>query len=219
LRWHNVEERLTPMHRAPISSGNICSIGYDSGSKTLEIEFNDGAVTQFLNVPLSVYTALMEAESKTDYYQTSIAFNYAFRRIWRNLDELFLAIADVLVSEREQPINVHTRGFEEDTPLHVAAVWGDVAAIEMLVAAGAEIDALGDLDTTPLYNAVGQGHVQAARKLLELGASPHSSNLLNSTPALRAAASDIPDRIQTQTLSPDLQGGSCMGKSARSLTG
>ena len=39
------------MNRKPVRSSNISSIGYDSESKTLEIEFHSGGVYQYFNVP------------------------------------------------------------------------------------------------------------------------------------------------------------------------
>jgi ankyrin repeat protein len=103
-------------------------------------------------------------------------------RKWTSLEELLLAISDVLVLEKRS-IDVNEVGYDNDRPLHVAAVWGDIQAIEMLVAAGAELDAQGELGCTPLYNAVGQKHVAAARRLLELGASPNIRSELGMTAA------------------------------------
>jgi ankyrin repeat protein len=103
------------------------------------------------------------------------------RRNWPSLEELLLAISGILVLE-ERAIGVNEVGYVKDRPLHVAAIWGDVQAIEMLVAAGAVVDARGEFDFTPLYQAVSQGHVAAARRLLELGASPHTRGEWGGTP-------------------------------------
>jgi ankyrin repeat protein len=108
-------------------------------------------------------------------------------RKWTSLEQLLLAISDPLVLE-ERPIDVNEVGYDNDRPLHVAAVWGDVEAIEMLVAAGAEIDARGEFNFTALYHAVAQGYVGAARRLLELGASPHTQGDWGGTPEERAEA-------------------------------
>src|SRR3954471_6394483 len=102
-------------------------------------------------------------------------------RNWTSLEELLLAISDVLVLEK-RAIGVNEVGYNNHRPLHVAAVWGDVQAIEMLVAAGAEVDTRGEFHFTPLREAVGQGHVAAARRLLELGASPHARGDWGGTP-------------------------------------
>jgi ankyrin repeat protein len=95
------------------------------------------------------------------------------QRRWRDLHELLWAISDPLVLE-ERSIGVNEVGSDGDRPLHIAATWGDVEAIEMLIAAGAELDVPGDLGCTPLHKAVSQQHVEATRRLLELGASPET---------------------------------------------
>jgi uncharacterized protein len=107
--------------------------------------------------------------------------NTSRKRAWTSLEELLLAISDVLVLE-ERAISVNEIGYDNDRPLHVAAIWGDVQAIEMLVAAGADVDARGEFRFTPLRHAVSQGHVAAARRLLELGASPHARGDWGGTP-------------------------------------
>ena len=51
------------MERQYVSSSNIASIGYDSDSMILEIEFLRGAVYQYYDVPQSIYDGLMAADS------------------------------------------------------------------------------------------------------------------------------------------------------------
>ncbi|WP_445359535.1 ankyrin repeat domain-containing protein [Microbulbifer sp. ANSA005] len=57
-----------------------------------------------------------------------------------------------------------------DTPLHIASNWGDCEAIELLVSAGADINAIGETGYTPLHCAAEQNWPRAVAKLLELGA-------------------------------------------------
>ncbi|NNB94080.1 KTSC domain-containing protein [Corallococcus exiguus] len=52
------------MHRVPVTSKNIRSIGYDSATSTLEIEFNDFSIYTYSGVPLSLHAGLMQATSK-----------------------------------------------------------------------------------------------------------------------------------------------------------
>ncbi|WP_223832874.1 ankyrin repeat domain-containing protein [Streptomyces venezuelae] len=63
-------------------------------------------------------------------------------------------------------------GAHRETPLHWAASNDDVAAVDALVAAGADIEAGGAVigGGTPLADARGFGQWRAARRLLELGA-------------------------------------------------
>lgn len=68
-------------------------------------------------------------------------------------------------------VSVHTRGNWQSTPLHVAAVRGDVAAITSLLDAGADIQSRGEYGYSPLHEAVEQGHIEAVKLLVERGAS------------------------------------------------
>ena len=47
------------MNRIPVTSHNIYSIGYDSNSKVLEIEFDTYAIYRYYEVPEDVYEKLM----------------------------------------------------------------------------------------------------------------------------------------------------------------
>lgn len=60
------------MNRTRVSSSNIASIGYDSGTQTLEVEFLDGSVYQYHNVPSGVHQGLMGASSHGSYLDTYI---------------------------------------------------------------------------------------------------------------------------------------------------
>ena len=55
------------MDRTPVVSSNIKSIGYDSNSKILEVEFTNMSVYRYYEVPEDVYEELMAAESKGSY--------------------------------------------------------------------------------------------------------------------------------------------------------
>jgi hypothetical protein len=60
------------MERTFVSSSNIQSIGYDSDSMALEVEFNGGALYQYQGVPQAEYEALMSAGSKGAYFNANI---------------------------------------------------------------------------------------------------------------------------------------------------
>lgn len=51
------------MERINVLSSNLASIGYELENKTLEIEFLNGGIYQYFNVPEKVYTGLMNADS------------------------------------------------------------------------------------------------------------------------------------------------------------
>ncbi|GAA5136140.1 KTSC domain-containing protein [Alloalcanivorax gelatiniphagus] len=51
------------MERISVSSSNIASIGYDEGEKILEVEFLNGGVYQYFDVPQETYEGFINAES------------------------------------------------------------------------------------------------------------------------------------------------------------
>ena len=51
------------MDRVPVKSSNVQSIGYDAATRTLEVQFIDGAVYQYFDVPPSLHEEFMCASS------------------------------------------------------------------------------------------------------------------------------------------------------------
>jgi hypothetical protein len=60
------------MNRVQVSSSNLATIGYDAQTKTLEIEFLNGSIYQYFNVPESLYSGLMSASSHGRYFDAYI---------------------------------------------------------------------------------------------------------------------------------------------------
>lgn len=60
------------MNRIAVTSSNVASIGYDSESMTLEVEFRSGGIYQYFDVPESVYQALMSASSVGQFLNANI---------------------------------------------------------------------------------------------------------------------------------------------------
>ena len=52
------------------------------------------------------------------------------------------------------PIDIQAQSSEGDTPLHVFSWRGDVESARVLIEAGADINAIGDMSETPLHIAV-----------------------------------------------------------------
>ncbi|HTK83958.1 MAG TPA: ankyrin repeat domain-containing protein [Patescibacteria group bacterium] len=82
----------------------------------------------------------------------------------------------------EHLIDVDAKACDGDTPLHLAAHWGDRKAIKLLLEAGAELDALGDMGCTPLYRAVMKNNIQVAEFLFSAGANPDLVSELGFSP-------------------------------------
>mgnify|MGYP001284760723 FL=1 len=69
------------MQRIPVTSSDLSSVGYDSGSQTLEIQFNSGGVYQYFNVPSTVYEGLMSAPSHGKYFHAYIKNSYSWQKL------------------------------------------------------------------------------------------------------------------------------------------
>lgn len=88
----------------------------------------------------------------------------------RTIEDLYKEIESVadFAGHRINSVN-YSNGYG-DTPLHIVCNWGDCEAIEILVAAGADINAVGETGFTPLHCAAEQNKPKAISKLLALGA-------------------------------------------------
>ncbi len=69
------------MIRQPVSSSNLKSVGYGPGSAVLEIEFHDGSIYQYSEVPQDVYTALMAAASLGSFLHKHIRGKYSYHKV------------------------------------------------------------------------------------------------------------------------------------------
>lgn len=76
------EPSPTPNHitsripRQSVQSTAIAKVGYSKRRHILEIEFVNGAVYRYFDVPVSVYRELMSAESKARFYDSNIKKHY-----------------------------------------------------------------------------------------------------------------------------------------------
>ncbi|PSG97666.1 KTSC domain-containing protein [Thermoplasmatales archaeon SW_10_69_26] len=69
------------MKRDSVQSSNIDSVGYDADQMTLEVEFNDGSIYQYFDVPKHVYEGLMRAESHGEFLHQNVKGIYRYRRL------------------------------------------------------------------------------------------------------------------------------------------
>ena len=102
--------------------------------------------------------------------------------------DLFAAAAlgqmDALESGLQSPGAVNGFAYDGWTPLHLAAFFGQRAAVERLLAAGADLNAVSRnaLHNTPLHAAVAGGHVDVSLLLIEAGAGVNVSDAGGHTP-------------------------------------
>lgn len=69
------------MNRRPVSSSNLSSAGYDEASQTLEIEFNNGGIYQYFDVPRAVFDGLMSATSHGRFFHQHIRGVFRYARV------------------------------------------------------------------------------------------------------------------------------------------
>lgn len=55
------------MKRIPVRSSSVASVGYEPTSFVLEIEFRNGGVYQYLQVPAAAHRLLLQAASIGEY--------------------------------------------------------------------------------------------------------------------------------------------------------
>ncbi len=99
-----------------------------------------------------------------------------------NVGELFKAIRDNDLEKIEEllrprlfgllsGLTVNSKGYANDTPLHIAAEAGRSKIAEYFVTHGAQIDTINKNGETPLYLASANGHTFLARFLVTAGAN------------------------------------------------
>jgi hypothetical protein len=64
-----------------IQSSNIRKTEYDTQSKDLVVEFNNGLRYSYENVPHQVYTQFRMSESQGKYFNSKIAKNYKYKKL------------------------------------------------------------------------------------------------------------------------------------------
>jgi hypothetical protein len=101
-----------------------------------------------------------------------------------SLDELLQSVSDCLfpADMGERKVELDSRDTDGDTPLHVLLWRRDQEGAARLVAAGADVNAAGDLEDTPLHVALRLKLAGAVAMLLAAGANPDAPNLFGDTP-------------------------------------
>lgn len=69
------------MRRIPVSSSALVSVGYDAGTRTLEVEFVGGGVYQYLRVAPRHFDGLLAADSVGTYLTTHVKPHHAYVRV------------------------------------------------------------------------------------------------------------------------------------------
>jgi hypothetical protein len=69
------------MEMTSVDSSSVESIGYDEDSLTLQVEFKNGGMYQYFDVPEDVFVGLRDAESVGRYLVNTIKGTYRFSKV------------------------------------------------------------------------------------------------------------------------------------------
>lgn len=69
------------MEREPVDSSSLSSLGYDARRHVLEVEFRNGGVYRYMDVPEDAWTELREADSKGRYLNSEIKPRFRWRKV------------------------------------------------------------------------------------------------------------------------------------------
>lgn len=63
------------------TSSNISRISYDETSSNLEVEFLNGRVYQYFDIPVLIWQQFKQSDSKGKFLHTTIKGNYRYTRV------------------------------------------------------------------------------------------------------------------------------------------
>lgn len=101
---------------------------------------------------------------------------------YSGVSEVLARMKDIVEFHGSPPLDVHHRGLFGNTPLKVAAVWGDLDAALLLIEAGADVNAKNEDGYTALHWAAENDDHALAAALVERGASLIQRNTEGQTP-------------------------------------
>lgn len=64
-----------------IQSSNLKKTEYDTETKKMLVEFNNGAKYEYIEVPHQVYTQFRMSESQGKFFSTKISKTYKYRKV------------------------------------------------------------------------------------------------------------------------------------------
>jgi hypothetical protein len=75
------EAEIEKMERENIDSSTILSVGYDGQSEILEVEFKNGGIYQYYNVPQAIFEQFMESSSKGSFLHANIKSSFPYSKV------------------------------------------------------------------------------------------------------------------------------------------
>ncbi|KAF0713135.1 Aste57867_4499 [Aphanomyces stellatus] len=98
-------------------------------------------------------------------------YDYAYDPIFKAAKKNRRKIVEILLKSIKEIDLTQTRNLEGMMPLHIAAMNGSNEICELLIAAGAPVDAFDEQGLSPLHHAAQNGHRRVAEILLAAGAN------------------------------------------------
>jgi ATP-dependent DNA helicase RecG len=72
---------VSRIKRVPVGSSAVATVGYSKKLRALEIEFRNGSIYRYMDVPSDVYEALLNAQSKARFYDENIRHKYRSQHV------------------------------------------------------------------------------------------------------------------------------------------
>ncbi len=72
---------MRAMEMKQVSAGKLRAIGYDAGSRTLRVEFDDRRVLEYANVPSEAWRRLSSSAAMWSYFRDNIDEEFVAKRI------------------------------------------------------------------------------------------------------------------------------------------
>lgn len=69
------------MEMIHVDSSNVEAVGYDENSSTLQVEFKNGGMYQYFDVPEEVFFGLRDADSVGGYLAARIKGTYRYSKV------------------------------------------------------------------------------------------------------------------------------------------
>jgi hypothetical protein len=69
------------MRRAVVDSSAVVSVGYEESQQILELEYTDGDVYQYFDVPKALHLALLDAPSIGQFVNTEIKGTFRYEKM------------------------------------------------------------------------------------------------------------------------------------------
>lgn len=69
------------MEMIGVDSSNVESVGFDEGSSTLQVEFKNGSMYQYFDVPENIFIGLRDSDSVGRYLSENIKGTYRYSKV------------------------------------------------------------------------------------------------------------------------------------------